>query len=128
MADLDEKQMVFDDDTRTDITFSNEDEIIIVELKKGAIDHGALNQLLHYLRKTSSIEKGKRKISGILVGASINDKIELLKNIKESGFDIKLKVYGKDVPTIIKFCEKCRRATSVSDTICRYDGCKKFFF
>jgi hypothetical protein len=125
-SDMEEKKFVLQDGSIPDLTFRTKLENIVVELKKGRIEEAHLDQLIHYL--TNLKQRENKKVSGILVGSGIVDKSLLKDKIKKSSFEILLKVYGTDVPTIIKFCKNCRHANSSLRSSCEYDGCTDFFY
>lgn len=130
VRDMDERQAVFEDFTRADITFKNDTGVVVVELKKTPINEVALMQLLGYLKKVMVREKGRRIISGILIGSSIKDPIQLHQIINDSSFEVSLKTFGKDVPTTIKFCsnKRCRKAVSTAASSCSFCGSTEFFY
>lgn len=122
---MDEKK-ILPDGTIPDMVFRNFYRTIVVELKKHAIDECAVDQLIHYLHEIVAKEKA-RDPEGILVGSAIHNPGKVNDRIAESGYHISIKLLGKDVPTIIWFCRKCRIATSVLRKSCN-NGCNAGFF
>ena len=103
-------------------------EIVIVEIKSGAIDHNAVNQIYSYIRKERDYDDCDN-IRGIIIGRSISDNaVKLLQQISENkNINISVKILGRDVPEKVKFCIKCRRANWLNVQECKYCGNKKFF-
>ncbi len=103
-------------------------EIVIVEIKSGAIDHNAVNQIYSYIRKERNYS-GCGNIRGIIIGRTISDNaVKLLQQISENkNINISVKILGQDVPEKVKYCIKCRKANWFNAQKCKYCGNQKFF-
>jgi len=116
-------ERIYEDRTRADFVFANNDRAVVVEIKKGRIDTRMLVQALHYL-DNEKMENPAKKLKGMLVGRYVSN---TLKNeIGKSDYKFEIKILGIDVPTNIKICDKCRRANVLSNSTCKYCGSRKF--
>ncbi|MCM3204001.1 endonuclease NucS domain-containing protein [Paenibacillus illinoisensis] len=91
---LEGSQIVFSDDSRLDLLLKDttNNEYIVVEIKKGAIDRNALNQIKHYIKQCQK-ELGLSNVKGILIGSSISKYYETeIINAKKDG--ITTRTYG----------------------------------
>lgn len=122
-------ERIYSDRTKADFTFSNEEKIVVVEVKKHMIDIAMLNQVIDYLNKEKNQNPGKN-LQGLLVGLPSNDP-ELKKRINRSEYRISVKFIGIDVPSDarqIKICAEsnCRKANWQHKTFCEYCGFQEF--
>jgi len=118
-------EKVYDDRRRADFIFSNDRISIVVEVKIGKIDYQTLKQLLHYLSKEEK-ENPNKRLLGIIVGHRIDDKRKLNDKIKRSGYEIQIKILGRDIPSEIKLCTNCRKINALWSSSCRYCGSTEF--
>ncbi|MGG3507978.1 endonuclease NucS domain-containing protein [Paenibacillus lautus] len=91
---LERSQIVFSDDSRLDLLLKDRvnNEYIVVEIKKGAIDRQALNQIKHYIKQCQK-ELGLSIVKGIIIGSSISKYYEAeIINAKKDG--ITTRTYG----------------------------------
>jgi len=116
-------EKIYQDRTRADFVFEDENHIIVVEIKKNFIDIEAIAQALNYLDNEKK-QKPHKILKGILVGNYISNTLKNEVNESEYKFDIKL--LDIDVPTQIKICDKCRKANSLYRSLCKYCGHRKF--
>lgn len=116
-------ERIYQDNTRADFVFTNDDRSIVVEVKKGQIDGESLRQALHYLDNEMR-ENPEKLLKGILIGRYASD---TLKNeIQKSRYEFEIKLLDVDIPTKIKICDKCRKANALFNNVCRYCGSRKF--
>jgi len=122
-------ERIYPDRTRADFTFSNKQKVVVVEVKKDAIDITMLIQLIDYLDK-EKLQNPQKNLEGLLVGLPSND-LELKKGISESQYCISEKFISIDVPSDvrqIKICAEinCRKANWQYKTFCDYCGSQQF--
>ncbi|MFK4416714.1 MULTISPECIES: endonuclease NucS domain-containing protein [Bacillus] len=74
---IEKSQHIFSDESRLDLLLrdTTNNEFIVVEIKKGAIDRNALNQIKHYI-KLCKEELKLNTVKGILVGSGIAPSFE----------------------------------------------------
>jgi RecB family endonuclease NucS len=89
--------------SKVDLIFDNEKIITVVELKRGAFDLSALQQLLRYLRILA--RRGK-KVRGIGIGSHLET--DAAKAIAKAPFSLSFKALDQDVPVSILVCLACR--------------------
>lgn len=124
---IEERQVMFDDGTRADLKFESPTDIFVVEIKKGMLDLGAFYQLTHYMNEIYSRVGDTKQIIGLLVGLDISDLSVIEEKIVSYRYEVQLKLLGRDIPTKLKFCTKCRKANGISRKECWYDGHTTFF-
>lgn len=122
-----ERQVMFDDGTRADLKFETATEIFVVEIKKGMLDLGTFYQLTHYMNEIYSKVGDTKRIIGIMVGLGISDPSDIEEKISNYRYEVQLKLLGREIPTKLKFCTKCRKANGISRKECWYDGHTTFF-
>jgi len=106
-----------------DLIYFKNNEITIIELKKGKIKNKDIIQLSEYVNHF--IENSQEmKIRGILIGQEIDtDSLRLLKN---KGFIYKQ--LFKDILFELKMCENCRKIMSIYESKCKWCNNDKFIF
>ncbi|MCW4028346.1 MAG: hypothetical protein NWE92_01700 [Candidatus Bathyarchaeota archaeon] len=122
-------EKIYPNRKRSDFVFSDDQEVIMVEVKKGYIDSAMLDQAFQYMNEEKKQRKNK-KLEGILIGLPArNPELDAL--IASSEFNFSKKYLGIDVPTNveqIKFCAEtnCRKANWYYNSICQYCGSSNF--
>ena len=124
---VEERQVIFDDGTRADLRIESPTDIFVVEIKKGMLDLGTFYQLTHYINEIYLKVGDSKGIIGIMVGLEISDPSTIKEKISKYRYEIRVKLLGRDIPTKLKFCTKCRKANAISRKECWYDGHTVFF-
>jgi len=124
---VEDRQVVFEDGTRVDLKFEGPSDIFIIEIKKGPVDLKTYYQLTHYMNEVYLKVGERKKIIGVAIGHGISDYSEIQDSISKYPYEIQLRQLGKDIPTRLKFCTKCRRANGASVNECWNCGCGDFF-
>ncbi|TDU72861.1 uncharacterized protein DUF91 [Prosthecobacter fusiformis] len=106
--------------SRVDLLFEDEEQTVLVEIKRGVIDLAALAQMKRY---RVLLKQPGRLFTGYLVGASISD--EAAESLKKSGGRLKFRQIGRDIPREINLCQKCRRARHQAISACPFCGEKQ---
>lgn len=122
-------ERIYPNRTRADFTFSDAESVSVVEVKKGSIDVGMLEQALEYICEERKQSKDK-SLQGVLVGLHSSGP-DLTARISLCGYPFVLKYIGIDIPASadqIKLCEEhtCRKANWQYKTTCEYCGSRKF--
>ena len=96
----------------------NNNDFVVVELKKGAGTHEVVGQILKYMAWVHEHLAGTKQVRGIIV-AKENDK-QLEYAIKASKFTIEIKVFGEEAPiqVNIKYCDSCGKPNKKSAKYC----------
>jgi len=96
----------------------NNNDFVVVELKKGAGTHEVVGQILKYMAWVQEHLAGTKQVRGIIV-AKENDK-QLEYAIKASKFTIEIKVFGEEAPiqVNIKYCDSCGKPNKKSAKYC----------
>jgi len=128
VRDIDSRQETLNDGTRVDMVVRCQDTLFIIELKKGDINTADLQQLVHYLREADKKWNKNLRKEGLLFGLGIRDRSQIDTSIAASGFRISIKLYGRDVPTSVKFCRRCRKAVSTAKSECPWCGAQEFIY
>jgi len=103
--------------SRTDLMFETGQLTIIVEIKRGKITAGAVDQLLRY---RMDLKIGRDRFRGILIGRGISAAAE--QRIERSTISLRYLGIGKEIPEHLVFCWKCRKARAHHMIKCPYDG------
>lgn len=116
-------EKIYQDGTRSDFVFADENLSVVVEVKNGKMDSEMLSQALHYLENERE-ENPKKLLKGMLVGRRIS---QTLKNeVDRTKYEFEMKLLNVDIPVQIKICDKCRKANALSNIFCKFCGSRKF--
>lgn len=120
-------EKIYDDRTRADFIFSDDNISIVIEVKVGSLDRYSIEQAEHYLEKERDL-KTNIKLKGILVGGRPLDKTNFRDRIEQSRFIFQIMILGEDIPREIKLCaeRRCKKANPLSAFKCSFCGSKKF--
>lgn len=116
-------ERIYQDCTRADFVFADDDHSIVIEVKKGRIDAEMLLQALHYLDNEMK-ENPEKLLKGILIGRYVSN--ALINEIKKSRFEFEIKLLDVDIPTKVKICDNCRKVNALSNLVCKYCESRKF--
>ena len=104
-----------------DLIYFKDNEITIIELKKGKIKKKDIVQLSEYVNHFVKNSNGM-KIHGILIGQEID--IESAWLLKNKGFIYKQ--LFRDIPFKLKMCENCRKIMGIHEEKCKWCNSNKF--
>jgi hypothetical protein len=115
--------------TIADIVFVQSACVTVVEIKKSTLNirnetdtrEDVIDQIAGYLRQCRVKYPNKAQYRGIIIGTSIPDAVRLLDKVSTLNEDIRALVFGRDIPSIIKFCE-CGRAMDYNASRCYCGG------
>lgn len=109
-----------------DMVFVEQSRITVIEIKKdplrvtadGASREDVVDQIADYLSQCRLKCPNRAEYRGFIVGTGILRPDRLVSKISALKEDITPLVFGRDIPTVIKFCA-CGRALDYFATLCR---------
>lgn len=109
-----------------DMVFVEASRITVVEIKKDTlkvrddIDTGedVVDQIAGYIQQCRVKYPNRRQYRGIIIGTGISDPNRLLTKVSAIRENIRPMVFGRDIPSVIKFC-RCGRGLDYDAMSCR---------
>jgi len=109
-----------------DMVFVETAYVTVVEIKKDTLKvqeysgsgEDDLDQIAGYIQQCRVKYPNRKQYRGIIIGTGISDSKKLFGKVSVLREDITPLVFGRDIPSVIKFC-RCGRAMSYSATFCR---------
>lgn len=100
----------------------NNNDFVVVELKKGAGSFEVVGQILKYMAWVHEHLAGTKQVRGIIVAKENDNQLEYA--VKGSKFTLEIKVFGEEAPiqANIKYCDSCGKANKKSAKYCTKCG------
>lgn len=108
-----------------DLVFVRVSSVLVVEIKKNSLKVRAteesgdvVDQIVGYIQQCRIKYPNLKRYRGIIIGTGIADSEKLMRKIVASKEDITPLIFGKHIPSVIKFCG-CGRALGYNADFCR---------
>ncbi len=119
------RQDVMPGGRRADLVFVEPHRVTVAELKKDSLHvsgdpntEDVVDQVVDYLHQCLKKYPDRSEYRGFVIGTGIRDRDRLERKIQEAPFPVTPLIFGRDIPSAIRFCTHCRRAVAYDSRLC----------